>query len=92
MSFLFPFKVNKAIAAIGLDPMRVPAEMRQKIQDWGKANALTAEETAFVIVARVAGMNAPPSMETAMQVWTREGKLNLEKPAVIEGLQGTIYG
>jgi hypothetical protein len=92
MGFLYAFKFNKALAAMSIPPNAFTSDVRSDVQLWGQANGLTPEEAVVAMVAQAFGLDAPPTFELAIRVWTAEGKVNLEKPSLAEALSNTIYG
>ncbi len=57
------------------------------MQQMGKAAGLTPQETALGIVAYGLGISFPDDVEIAIGVWRNDGKINLEKPEVVEALR-----
>lgn len=92
MGLVYSFKFNSALAAMSIPPSTFSGDVRADMQLLGQRHGLTPQEAAIALVAKSMGLNAPAYFEVALMVWTKEGKVNLEKPAMIEALRGTIYG
>lgn len=88
-SVSWPFKVNAAVAGIGINPASIDGQTRSELQTLGREAGLTAEETALVVVSLVAGIGAPTELEHIVSVWHRERKVDLEKPEVIDAMYET---
>lgn len=86
MWWTYPFKVNTALAAMGIPPNQFEGTWRSGMQQIGKAAGLTPQETALVIAGYGLGINYPDDVETAIGVWRHKGKIDLSKPEVIEAL------
>lgn len=86
MSFFYPVKVNMALAAMAVPPTQFDGVWRSGMQEIGKSGGLTPQETALVIVGYGLGINYPDDVEIAIATWRHEGKINIDKPEVVEAL------
>ena len=80
------FKVNAAIAGLGIPPTTFDGQLRSHVQTLGQKAKLTPQETALVLVALVMGIGAPTDLELFVSVWHHDGKVDYEKPEVIDAL------
>ena len=82
----WPFKVNAAIAAIGISPNALNHQRRYEVQELGLKAGLTPQETALVLVSLLVGARAPTVLELIVSIWHRDGNVDFEKPEVIDAL------
>lgn len=80
----YAVKVNIALAQMNIDPNTFPSIMRSEIQQKGKAQKLTPQETALSMVWIGLGINYPMDVETAIGVWRHEGKIDITKHEVAD--------
>lgn len=80
--FSWPFKVNKALAGMGVPPMLFEGQWRSEMQQLGKAENLTPEETALVMIAHGLGIGYPDDTEIVMAYHHANGEIDYEKPMV----------
>ena len=80
MWWTYPFKVNKALAAMGNPPNVFEGEWRSGMQQIGKAGGLSPEETALIIVSHGLGVGYPDGVEMAIGIWQSDGKIDISKP------------
>jgi hypothetical protein len=83
VSWLYPVKVNIALAEMSVRPGDFNGEWRSNMQQVGKAAGLTPQETAICIVAYGLGINYPEFVKTAIGVWLNEHKVNVNKPEIV---------
>ena len=88
---IWPAKVNAALAGMGVNPTSFHHSLRSNIQTFGFEAGLTPQETAIVLVSLAMGFHVPPDFETATSVWRREGKVDSNKPEVIDALTEMGY-
>ena len=86
MSFFYPFKVNKALAGLGIPPTIFDGRWRVEMQQMGIAEKLTPEETAIVIIGYGLRTNYADSTEIVMAYHIENGEIDPEKPIVKEAL------
>jgi len=86
VSWLYPLKVNIALAAMAVPPNQFDGVWRSGMQQIGKAAGLSPQETALVIVAHGLGINYPMDVETAIAVWPHEGRIDVDKPEVHDAM------
>ena len=79
-------KVNTAIVGTGIPPTTLDGELRTDVQLFGRKAGLTPQETALVLISLVMGIGAPTELELIVSVWHREGKVNYQKPEIIDAL------
>lgn len=87
MSFLFPFKVNKALAGLGVNPLLFKGAWRSHMQQMGKAAGLTPEETAILIIGHGLGIDYPEDTEIVMAYHHANGDIDYEKPMVRDAMR-----
>lgn len=84
------WKVNKALAMLGVDPMSVNGEYRRGAQQIGKIAGLTPEETALCIVGQMPS-EFHFNTDNAIALWRREGKISFEKQDVRNAMHSLGY-
>ena len=79
-------RYNAALAALGIDPLRVNAEMRMFAQRVGSQLGLTPQEAVLVTLTQMP-LDEQFEMNPALvQVWVDDGKVSLEKDDIKRAL------
>ena len=86
MSFLYPIKVNVALAGLGVNPKAFEGAWRSEMQQACKQGGLTAQEAAVVIMGFGLGTNIPDTAEIVMATFHKDGQLDYSKPPVIQAM------
>ena len=86
------FKVNAAIAGFGIDPGEFDGEFRSEVQSLGRNAGLTAQETALILVSLRVGIRYDDTFELILGTLRHDGKVDTNKPEVIDALYEMGYG
>ena len=87
MSFLYPIKVNVALAGLGVNPKVFEGAWRSEMQQVCKQGGLTPQEAAVVIMGHGLGVNLPDTAEIVMATFHKDGQLDYTKQPVIEAMR-----
>jgi hypothetical protein len=83
----YTFRVNAAVAALGIDPRHVPADLRQLAQQMGKQSGATPQEAALMLVSQLPlYINSAADIRVA-NLWMQERKVRRENPAIDTAIQ-----
>jgi len=79
-------RVNAAVAGLGIDPQRVPANLRQFAQALGKSMGATPQETALMLISQLPlHMHSAADIKVA-SLWIAEGRIRRDNPAIEEAI------
>ena len=88
----WPFKVNSVIASFGIPPTAIDGKIRSEVQSLGMNAGLTAQETALILLSLALGKVGPnDTFELILATLKHDGKVDVEKPEVIDALYEMGY-
>ena len=87
----FAVKVNIALAQMNVPPSTFDGIFRSGLQQAGKANGFSPQETAILLVSHGLGMKGPDDVKVAIKVWHQEKKIDISKPKITEAIQQMGY-
>lgn len=79
-------RYNASLAALGIDPLRVNADLRNFAQAAGKRFGLTPQEAVILTILQFPPVVQDEVDPRLVQIWVTEGKVNLDKQSVQEAV------
>lgn len=96
--FLWPVRVNSAIAGFGVQSTSIDRDLRTNVQRFGSDAALSSHETALVSLALaygarigLAGSSSDNEIGRILAALRQDGKIDFDKPEIIDALDCMGY-
>ncbi|MBE0564198.1 MAG: hypothetical protein IH622_25760 [Ochrobactrum anthropi] len=78
----YTIRFNAALAALGIDPSTIPADLRQIGQSRGKAAGCSPQEAVLVILSELPLEVKMMADLRAVYIWARDGKVRTDNPII----------